>query len=338
MACTSAYTDMIADEVIDKPERIDINLAPFSGNSEKVDDPATLGIDPDNKVTDFRIVIFNSTTKLLELNLFFNFMTEFENPISFEIKEGTYDFIFLANETSDLTLSATLNAMVEGTTTLTLFESYSFASTAFNESKEIPMSTAYYGVIIDATLGLSDDNGSTYQPATQTQPWSIELERLAIRVDMTLQTTSAFVASDFQSILFSNIPNKVFILPETKDGTILYNSGSYESRTFAKSSGDTGYTTGFQQNAGVYEWKKSRIILPSSVFVNNTVAANGIGMMANYSTLSAQSAVLGPIIGNSYTLPRNYNIVMSGKLYSTLDIALTLEILNWKESEIGVIW
>jgi len=301
---------------------VTIILSTLTGTSGDIDMTA-----PDHVISSFRIMAFHSTGGMLALNKCYDFSSTFENPINFEILPDTYDFIFIANETSDPALSPEL----DNTTSLTHLEGLFFTSPAFHESKPIPMSAAYYGVVVNATKGISLDNELTFIKADQTIPWTIILERMGVRVDIILQTAVNALRTEFNNLEFKNIPDKVYVFKKKKDGTFLYNNGSYEpsSRTYTKSSGDTGYTAGFQYNPtdAVYEWKKTRLILPASEFPDKNTSGDGVQIVANYQSMTSQTAVLSSIASNDYTLPRNYHIEMTGIL--DLNLNMELRVMDW---------
>jgi len=332
-ACDTDRTDTEPEET----DQVHITLSPFAASGTIVEDPS-LVTDPDNKVTDLRILAFHSSDGLLAVNQYHDFTSQFDNPIHIQIPAGTYDFVFIANETSDASLSTQLGNMVEATATLTDLNGFSFSSAAFDASKNIPMSSACYDIIIDATLGLSEDGGSTYNVTSQTNPWEVAIERLGVRTDITLQTPFATVGQEFRALELTNIPDKVYILSKNKSGTPHYNNASYEtaSRTISLSDGDTGYTSGMQFNSSTYtyEWKKSRMILPESMFLNATNASQGVQLTAKYHTISDKTAVLGPLdhcsdgSNHGYNLPRNHHLTVNGTL--NLHIDLTLDVMGWK--------
>ncbi|MCD7932949.1 MAG: hypothetical protein LUH15_17240 [Tannerellaceae bacterium] len=225
---------------------------------------------------------------------------------------------------------------MDNTSQLSQLESSSFASTAFNSIQNIPMASVYRNIEIDAVQGLSED-GITFIAADQTTPWEVEIERLGVRADITLQTKFATVAQDFQALQFDNIPDKVYILSQDKSGTLQYNTGSYEitPRNINLSDGDTGYTSGMILNnsTNTYEWKKTRVILPKSIFPNKTDESQGVQMTAKYNTANDQTAALGPLNNCSdgdhgYNLPGNHYLTVNGML--NLNIDLTLDVMNWK--------
>ncbi|MCD8176157.1 MAG: hypothetical protein LUE98_01505 [Tannerellaceae bacterium] len=309
-------------------------LVGISFASGQITDP-NFTTDPDDIVSEFRVMAFGSADGKLYLNKYFDFTTNFSNPIEIQIYAGTYDIIFIANEKSDNNLHLSLDAM-DNTSQLSQLESSSFASTAFNSIQNIPMASVYRNIEIDAVQGLSED-GITFIAADQTTPWEVEIERLGLRADITLQTKFATVAQDFQALQFDNIPDKVYILSQDKSGTLQYNTGSYEitPRNINLSDGDTGYTSGMILNnsTNTYEWKKTRVILPKSIFPDKTDESQGVQMTAKYNTANDQTAALGPLNNCSdgdhcYNLPGNHYLTVNGML--NLNIDLTLDVMNWK--------
>ncbi len=317
-------------------EPVNITLAPFTRASDAITDPGTVS-DPDEIVSEFRVMAFGSADGLLCLNEYFDFTANFSNPIELQFFTGTYDIVFIANEKSDNSLHLLLDAM-DDTSTLTQLSGLAFSSTAFDAARNIPMASVYWDIEIDVLQGLSEDGGTTFIAADTLTPWEVEIERLGVRLDIMLRTSWATMASDYRSLGLDRVPDRVYILEKNKNGSAIYNSGSYQAATsIALSAGDTGYTSAMILNsaAEAYEWKKTRVILPSSTFAAGTDKDYGVKMTVNYSTYDPQTSVLGPVVNTAdnvdhgYNLPRNHYIALTGSLSPQLNIRLNVQ--QWKK-------
>lgn len=212
-----------------------------------------------------------------------------EEPISINLKTGRYDFVFVANETVDANIAAQLDAVSSGTNISQLQEWY-FSSASINNSGVIPLAR----VIRDIQV-LADNHMVLHKPDGGQEivsgKWRVNLERLAVKVNLTVATYQETIKDDFKELRVVNVPAKVFLMKERLDGTVNDNSGVVEtdeifigaSRTFVRANGDAYYA---EKSAGYriipletpadwvqtdqsgdlrYEWYK-RLILPALEF------------------------------------------------------------------------
>ncbi|MCC8186578.1 MAG: hypothetical protein LIP08_03435 [Bacteroides sp.] len=255
-ACDTEKTDLEPNQT----DYIYITIAPVAASGNPIENPATV-TDPDDVVASLRIMVYDASDDLLVLNQFHDFTTQFQNPIQLELPAGTYHFVFIGNESSDPAFSGKLNSLTEGTDLFTDLHGgstpYGFAFSAFSSDKNIPMASIYKDMIIN-TNGLSEDNGSTYLSISQSTPWEVAIKRLGVRVDITLQVESWSVASEFESLVFSALPENVYIAGIHNKSASQSNTNSLSILVSDGDNDDVDYTTGFQYNnsLGVYEWKK----------------------------------------------------------------------------------
>ncbi|MCD8080588.1 MAG: hypothetical protein LUF04_09345 [Bacteroides sp.] len=256
---TACDTEKINPEP-NETDYIHITIAPVAASGNPIEDPATV-TDPDDVVASLRIMIYDASDDLLVLNQFHDFTTQFQNPIQLELPAGTYHFVFIGNESSDPTFSSKLNSLSEGTDLFTDLHAgstpYGFAFSAFSSDKNIPMASIYKHILID-TNGLSEDNGSTYLPVSPSTPWEVDIKRLGVRVDITLQVESWNVAREFESLEFSALPETVYIAEIHNKSSSQGNTNRVTIPVNQGDNSDIDYTTGFQYNnsLGLYEWKK----------------------------------------------------------------------------------
>jgi hypothetical protein len=321
--------------------------------------------DKDAFIGDCRVLVFRARTG----NLVYNFEMK-DNPDALKIKTGSYHFVFIGNLSSDPVLEAILTSNAwdpeagTGYRYLSNLDAFAFASTAFTSNKAIPMVT----VIKDVTIAA---DGSTYpsgsQPtevvgeligkissildadyssySTVNNRWTVKLERLGVRVDLSLEFASNSVAQQFSGMQISRVPKQVYLLNPKSDGSAHPNStatsADYETsnRTIAFDSSTEiidGDGVGTGKN-GIEVGKKgylaSRIILPASAFSlvdNPTDKTKGIQLVATFGSVQL-SAVLGqeaPAFPTGYSAPRNYRFPVNGKV-NGLELTLSSSIAEW---------
>jgi hypothetical protein len=322
----TAVSCLDEETVAQEGQLVTVTLSPASGA------PGTRSLDADNppqpnpdldaadrRITQFPILVFSTTGGLVE-----NFYTTdiaTRNPWTIRLYGGTYHFVFIANEGSAGDNSGTdqqWNTLKTFTGSLTQLENIAFPSSAFADTKDIPMSA----ICKDVQL-LGDNQYKIGGGGTQTGTWPVTVTRLGVRVDVRLHTALAQKVQDFTGLEFHNVPTSVPVLEQTTGGTPtdLLSPAGYESSPFRpvlKANGDTPDFTdiGTGPQAGEKEWKKTRVILPSSVFADNTDPDKGIEVHVIYGGTSAK-AVLAPDPATSYTQPRNTYYTFDAELVNS---------------------
>jgi len=275
--------------------------------------------DPDFEINSVRILAFHSSTGRLTFNSGKIDLFTITQPITFEIMTGQYNFVFIANEHSvdnDL-LSASLDAWTS--TKLTAVDQEMFHYNAFSAAKSFPATSVYKNVTITGNRELT-----YFDPVRNTQVnidnvynplWKVEVERLAIRIDLDLLIEES-IDSDVTGIKFANLPDKApfFSKKMLDNSTIYYESGYIETYPLTHISIDDFTKTG-PDDEGRYKYTLKRIILPSSVFAESDNADKGIAIEVHRSS-APESPLRQPIGQNipaDYTSPRNlfYKIVGS---------------------------
>lgn len=261
------------------------------------------------------------------------------NPFTIEMTTGTYDFVFIANEDSDPALSLRLDAY-KGKNIGSIFGE-SFSSTAFGNTATIPMTSIVRNVVVTA-----DDMGVgsiSVGGTPQSNPWAVEVERAAVRVDLALRTKERYTVDNFSALQIDNVPGKVYLFGKNGSGNDLYNvaggdpfegtprtidggdGDTYDSTGDAYTEGDETFTTTPDKD-GYYWWYK-RVILPSSLFANAADKNKAIVLTAVVGdrTLSAElgSDELG------YTAPRNQRYRFVGTVEAGGPIEYTVSVTPW---------
>ena len=141
------------------------------------------------------------------------------------VKTGTFTVVFIANEHADAATSALLTAIGSGATgTLAHLKSISFSYGAFGVTKDIPMVKIKNNVHIKGDNLLSDPEINS--GADISTDWDVEMERIGIRVDLTLKLT-ATQKTAWQSgthngkVYLNNVPTKAYIFPGIDNSSTL---------------------------------------------------------------------------------------------------------------------
>lgn len=285
------------------------------------------GIDSD--ISHFRVLIFDSKTGVLAHKDAF---TPPANPQQINMKTGVYDFVLIANDNVDA-VTTQLGALTVGTSKLNDLKDMTFASSSFDRTTKIPMLSFVRGVGVYpegviALPGTDDQNEGTWN--SEEKVWNVELERLAVRLDVAVTLTEGQTVSNPATLSISHIPSKVYLFQKA-------NSGEYESvaRTYADA-----VTTTPEAGKTVLTW--DRIILPESVFSATNTAANGMTMSLTVNG-SDCSAVLGIDMTNAtetsrdYTLPRNTYLDITATA-NPKGLDCTATVADWGQAPQSVIF
>lgn len=278
----------------------------------------------DRAISELRVLIFRETGSLA-----YNKYTEdLSAPFHINVMTGTYDFVFIANEKSDPNLSSRLNSF---NSSLSDIYNLSFASTAFDENRNIPMSHIEKNVQV---LGQGKYKLSGEDEKSGT--WNVILTRLGIRIDLLLKTKDITKRNVFDGIKIKRLPKTVPIFPFNNSGDEIYNDNvGYVEKLIEKGGGFSPSGDDPED----YEWSKRRIILPSSIFSNKSTEEKSILIEAIYnnSLVAPNSATLGPRITEpvDYTAPRNNYFIFNGRInkekleINLIPSAWTQENTNW---------
>ena len=335
-------------ESTDEPEspKATLQFSPFSVLTGDEDDP-------DYAVSSLRVLIFKPGD-YAHYNFPIDLSTAIQ-PYTIEIDQGTYDFVFIANEDSDPTLAAEL-AGYNVNHTLTELAGKYFDSSSIRNDYTIPMTRIYRNVRVAGNNEVYLDGSAV----RQTSPWPVEVDRTCIRIDLFMETTIETMVNGFTSLQLANVPNKVYVLPENLSGQTNYNvtgSSSFETltsavlvyRSFANNRGDeytyrgptvddVDYTIKVvnpglsftKESDGKWHWYK-RIILPETVFADKTDKDSGIELQVIVNgntyklTLSNQAET-------DFTIKRNVRYKVTGTLTANY-ITFEVSVKPWGKNE-----
>lgn len=242
--------------------------------------------------------------------------------IKHEIKKGTYNFVFLANEPYPETTSPLNDIM-----TYSDLKSISYTASTVNSSEEIPMSQEIKEVEVLGNEGQSKVDDVTHNPLV------LSLSRLATRIDIQLEANEN-LSDDFKGITFGNIPAEVPLLSDD-NSSVARNI----TRTFTI---DEDYfqrlTPTSEQTARGVVWvqQMTRFILPFSNFTPTDEEDKAVVFTVNLESMYDPAAKLkihtAGVDGaekDNYTLPRDAALLVQASVKLPFDLNITVS--NWGE-------
>lgn len=315
-----------------QPVRLTLSTATRSGG-------AALHDDADFSVSTLRVLGYGTTTGRLAFNCPVTSFTDTTDPQTpqeilrtarIDVKKGRFDFVIIANEGSDPALAALLadNSAIQS---IGVLRGMGFGHSAFDAGLDIPMVSFYSDVEV-----VGDDSIVAPAPTGAVNgTWSIGLERLAVRAEITLSLTPAQFArwtawkssttEDKFTVSVDNVPEKVYLAAGSDNSdAVVQEPVGYEAR-----SGNDSYTSApgniatLLDSDGVtvlgYEVTFPRIILPEKYFSDPSDASRAMVLQVTFSDGIVNRTLSGPIgsllsgaaAGRDYTLPRNTYLAVS---------------------------
>jgi len=300
------------------------------------------GSDPDYEIKSLRILAFNLHTGRLSFNSGKIDLLSITQPITFEIMTGQYNFIFIANEHSvdNNLLSASLDTWTS--TKFTALDQETFHYNAFSPVKSLPATSVYKNVTITGNRELT-----YYDPGTNAlvnidnvnNPlWNVEVERLAIRLDLELLIEES-VDSDITGIKFANLPDKVpFLSHKILDNSIIYYESGYNETYPLSHISINDFTKTGPDTEGRYKYTLERVILPASVFAESDNAAKAILIEVHRSSdpESPLRQPIGQAVPADYTSPRNVYYKIVGSIgQDATELSTIITPIPWTEENIS---
>ncbi len=292
---------------------------------------ATAGDPADSNIASLRVLIYESGGDLKFNNSFSEIPTN-GNTAVLEIPAGTYDFVFIANENSDEALKEQLSAADDSDfDNIIKLATLSFARSAFDAGKDIPMTALFQGVEV------TPDN-TVIVPGMDpvTGVWNVDIERLAVRLRLTITTSEKQFEKWVrpQSIVISGIPDKAYLYPGYDNGE----SRIVPGETFAASATlDTapGFISETDADGNITV-TYDRLILPELYLsLLHNIPANGLTVSIDFGD-NVKSGLISapPLQGYGSRLPRNLFLDMKITIQQDfLDIIGS--ILAWEDAPLG---
>lgn len=156
---------------------------------------------------------FNKTSGLCISNVYYTKDQWTDNLVQHPIDEGTYTFVFLANEANDSYVFNQLDA-VSGYEDL---NNIVYPAKAFSSDQYIPMKQE----IEDVTV-LSKGQGARLSDGTTVSRLELSLDRMGVRVDVILEADRNY-SETFSGVTFSNLAD-IVPLTANYNGTITRNT------------------------------------------------------------------------------------------------------------------
>lgn len=298
------------------------------------EDPTKPGDDPDYRIGTLRVLIYHESSDLLYKKT--KKFTPPDNPQSIKLKPGRYDFVFIANEHLDGTLSTALETLAEGSsfseiTTLkidgaALNSMIMTGVPAFGETDTFIPKVAVKGNVLvskrDGKTVIIESNGTTIDNSVNY--WEVAMMQAGIRIDLSLSLTHAqktLYDDGKLTLSLSNVPDHVDLL-----GKYNYTAGQTITRVLKMESGMVSGNT--------VTW--NRIILPETFFSDRSNKENGIVLTATLDGTD-YTATLGNDFtegSEDYTLPRNTYLDITGtvSVSTTKEINFGVTVIDWQNS------
>jgi hypothetical protein len=304
---------------------------------------ATVEGDPaDNVITSLRALIYDSKTGELQYNIPVTLPT----PTRLNIKTGTFDFVYIANEGSDTALAAMFASADESAfNTLTKLKTLSFAATAFDSAKNIPMARHYRSVRVTGDDALtytdpSDGTNATVANAT----WNVPLERIAIRLKFNITLTenqyldwySGAGAGGFTGVVIYNFPLIAYIEPGIENADYVKGRGlGFEA---AENPGTDVPGKIVVNGDGTATVTYNRIIMPELILSSaNNLESNALlltmyfGTLANGNFVTKTGIIKIPDV-SSYSIPRNTYLNLNVTVKDD-NLIIDGEVLPWGDAD-----
>lgn len=238
------------------------------------------------------------------------------NLIIFPIDKGVYDFVFIANEPDDPALIASLEGVSEYDDLNTL----AFSQSYFDEGRLIPMISFEDNVEVVGEGSAKVNGGAAVRPLT------VNLTRMAVRMDVTLQAPEDFTGG-FNSIVLSNIPDAVPLTSSYSGPAI----GRNTVRTIAAAK----FAAVTPSGPNIWAIRKERVVMPANDFNDFGNAAKAVDMTirmngSNYSP-TCKLKINSTVGAENYTLPKNTYLDFNGRITYPLEVNIAAS--EWGKEE-----
>jgi hypothetical protein len=162
--------------------------------------------------------------------------------------------------------------------------------------------------------------------------WKLALERLAVRVDMTL-TSKTDLSALFKGISFSNLPDRVPITSNYDLNAISRENTAVRNFMLSGDARFEDIPTGDMPAGAVWGKKLTRVILPENIFTPVDAQTSALKLTVLLDAQYNPSATIGideNAETSNFTLPHNYNLKVNG------DVAMPL-LLNIAAADWGLV-
>ncbi|WP_373156902.1 hypothetical protein [Bacteroides cellulosilyticus] len=287
----------------------------FSGASTR----AVNDGNPDNQVGKLRVMAFDANSGKLKASKLVTATGTASPKAALQLREGTYSFVAICNETDALATALGGITDREGLNTLSL------RAADFGNGIAIPM-------VGEATDKSVDEGGCVEVDGKKVYKLTIPVERIATKLSLTVRTTELPdepAVGKLTELILSGFPQQIGLMPgtagyaRTDDGEALT---PLTDADFVEHTPAADYVT---------EQTLDRLIVPSWLFNPSTAAANAIRVDATFAGgLKLKGAISYTVDATKhYTLNRNtvYNVTIVGKP-KVMEVVTSIE--DWKVEDL----
>ncbi|MDL2230438.1 hypothetical protein LJB87_01440 [Alistipes sp. OttesenSCG-928-L06] len=321
MCLSVLLTSCTMENIVSEPDRQEVVISLAAGTRATADGDAQ-----DSQIGSLRVLGYHTSNLKLAFNEKIN--TGSAKPYKINVKTGTYLMVFIANEHTDPALSAQLDGITpESNPTLAYLRGQVyFRSSAFATNKDIPMVAFRENILIEGDDKLVENN------ALASVPWKVALDRLAIRMDLTLKMPAAqfdawYGASGNKQIRFSHFPSRVYLFPKTSNEAYIDDTGLTVTYAGANPTAVDGLKS-IQLNRAV--------ILPESYFTPVGNKDNGLLMSLTDNIGQRKGTISSGEASWGYTLPRNTYLGITATLAGPVEqeFDFTVTVVNWSDESL----
>lgn len=274
----------------------------------------------DNEVNNFRVMVFDSDKKIIVLNQLFSGITqEGDNSfnITFGVKAGTYDFVFVANEPSSMKMS------LELVYNYTDLENIRFSCEAFNNDDAIPM----------VNIGITNRKIDVTTNNLGADP--IKLSRLGVRLDLTFETEIDPNDLDFDGFTLNELAKTVPLLRDADVSDVVTPGRDIDKNKIEP------YFTKMPDDGSMPKWQyhNERTIIPAKWFDNSADLDKAVQLTLQLTGGPFASPPTFPLrifsagedgrTENDYTLPRNSYLTCRVTLKKDKTLDLEMQVEDW---------
>ncbi len=284
----------------------------------------------DSSISSLRMLVYDSESGDLELNTPFEQIPTGGKTVALEVPVGIHDFVFIANEDSDPDLKEQLTSIANAAIyNISKLNDLSFARSAFDADNDIPMATLIEGVeiTIDNTLIVPG------VAAPITDIWNVDIERVAIRIRMTITTPEGQFGKwvQPQSIVISGIPERAFLLPGFDNGENRIAQGEAFTASVTVDSAP-GFISEVDADGNVTT-TFDRLILPELYLSGaNNIEGNALGISMDFGDNIKTGQVYAlEQYGLGFGLPRNTYLDLEVNVRQDF-LEVTGTVLPWEEA------
>ncbi len=255
-----------------------------------------------------------------------------------QVETGNYTIVFIANYDVDNDMDVIL-ADDNQINTFAKLQDVSFSHESLQWNGRLPMIAVHENVQIIA------DNEVNVDGTPHTGTWPLSLDRLAVRVDLSLTLSNAVGTAwmDYSvnetngeyRLLVYNVPRRMYLFEKINETPVI--DKNYRAGDFF-----TGYQSfpGIINSGGFYDYDVAfpRIILPEYVMTNKAdedkAIEIGLGLRESGVVRMVRGKIGNDIILGDYSLTRNTYLTVNARVLEWSDLDMEIEVRDWDDQAI----